>query len=51
MNLIIVESGEISDAGEVSLAGARATHLMNVLRIARDLRSPRRSSPGRSRRL
>ena len=34
MNLVILEPGEVSDAGEVSLSGARGRHLLNVLGAA-----------------
>ena len=34
MNLVILESGEVSDAGEVSLSGARGRHLLDVLGAA-----------------
>jgi RsmE family RNA methyltransferase len=34
VNLIILERDEISDAGTVVLAGARATHLLNVLHVS-----------------
>ena len=34
MNLILLESGEVSDSGDVTLAGARADHMVNVLNIA-----------------
>jgi RsmE family RNA methyltransferase len=33
MNLIILEPGEISGLGDVSLAGVRADHLLNVLKV------------------
>jgi RsmE family RNA methyltransferase len=31
VNLVILEAGEVSDGGEVSLSGARGRHLLNVL--------------------
>jgi len=34
VNLIALEPDEVSDAGEVTLSGARAAHLMNVLHVA-----------------
>ena len=34
MNLIILEPGEVGAAGEVSLSGARALHLLNTLKAA-----------------
>ena len=34
MNLIILEPGEVSTAGDVQLSGARAAHLLNVLMVA-----------------
>ena len=34
MNLIILEPGETSESGEVSLSDARAAHMVNVLKIA-----------------
>jgi RsmE family RNA methyltransferase len=34
VNLVILEPGEVSDAGEVSLSGARGRHLLNVLGAA-----------------
>ena len=34
VNLIILEPGEISGSGDVRLSGARATHLLNVLKVA-----------------
>lgn len=34
MNLIILEPGEVSGAGDVRLSGARAAHLLNVLKVA-----------------
>jgi len=34
VNLVILEPGEISDTGEVSLSGARSRHLQNVLKAA-----------------
>jgi 16S rRNA (uracil1498-N3)-methyltransferase len=34
MNLILIDPGETTDAGDVSLTGARAAHLVNVLRVA-----------------
>jgi RsmE family RNA methyltransferase len=34
VNLIILEPGEASDSGDVSLSGARAAHLLNVLKVA-----------------
>jgi RsmE family RNA methyltransferase len=34
MNLILIESGETNDSGDVSLSGARAAHLVNVLKVA-----------------
>jgi RsmE family RNA methyltransferase len=34
VNLIILEPAEISDSGEVTLSGARAAHLLNVLHVA-----------------
>jgi RsmE family RNA methyltransferase len=33
MNLILLEPSEVSDFGDVSLAGARAEHLLKVLRV------------------
>ena len=33
MNLIVLEPGEVDDAGRVRLAGARAEHLRRVLRV------------------
>jgi RsmE family RNA methyltransferase len=33
MNLIVLEPDEVSAAGEVSLSGSRAAHLMNVLHV------------------
>ena len=33
MNLVLIERDEISAGGEVTLSGARAAHLLNVLRI------------------
>ena len=33
MNLIILEPDELSEAGEVTLSGPRAAHLLNVLRV------------------
>jgi RsmE family RNA methyltransferase len=35
LNLIILEPGEVSEAGDVRLSGARAVHLLNVLKVAR----------------
>ena len=35
MNLIILEPGEVGQAGAVSLSGARAAHLLTVLKAAR----------------
>jgi RsmE family RNA methyltransferase len=34
VNLIILERSEVGDSGEVSLSGARAAHLLNVLHVA-----------------
>ena len=34
MNLILLEPGEVSDSGDVTLSGARAAHLSKVLRVA-----------------
>jgi RsmE family RNA methyltransferase len=34
VNLIILEPGETSESGEVSLSDARAAHLVNVLKVA-----------------
>ena len=34
MNLIILERSEVGDSGEVTLSGARAAHLLNVLHVA-----------------
>jgi len=34
VNLIILEPGEVSDAGEVRLSGVRAAHLLDVLKVA-----------------
>ncbi len=34
MNLIILEPGEVGDAGLVSVSGTRAAHLLNVLNVA-----------------
>jgi RsmE family RNA methyltransferase len=34
MNLILIDSGETNDSGDVSLSGARAAHLVNVLKVA-----------------
>ena len=34
MNLIILEPSEVGDAGDVSLLGTRAAHLLNVLKVA-----------------
>ena len=34
MNLIILEPGEVGESGDVRLSGARAAHLMNVLKVA-----------------
>ena len=34
MNLIILEPGEVGDAGSVRLSGTRAAHLLNVLKVA-----------------
>ncbi len=34
MNLIILEPGEVSDSGDVSLSGARAEHVSKVLKVA-----------------
>jgi 16S rRNA (uracil1498-N3)-methyltransferase len=34
MNLIILEPGEVTASGDVSLSGARAAHLLNVLKVA-----------------
>ena len=33
VNLILLEPGEVSDAGDVGLSGARAAHLLNVLKV------------------
>ena len=33
MNLILLEAGELGDSGAVTLSGARAEHLINVLRV------------------
>jgi RsmE family RNA methyltransferase len=33
VNLIILEPGEVGESGDVRLSGARAAHLMNVLRV------------------
>jgi len=33
MNLLLVEPGEVGDGGEIALGGARAAHLLNVLRV------------------
>ena len=33
MNLLLLEPGEVGDGGEISLGGARAAHLLNVLRV------------------
>jgi RsmE family RNA methyltransferase len=34
VNLIILEPNELDDSGDVRLSGARAAHLLNVLRVA-----------------
>jgi len=34
VNLIVLERDEVSDSGDVRLSGARAVHLLNVLRVA-----------------
>jgi 16S rRNA (uracil1498-N3)-methyltransferase len=34
VNLIILEPGEASESGDVSLSGARAAHLLNILKVA-----------------
>jgi len=34
VNLILLEPGEVSDGGDLRLSGARAHHLLNVLRVA-----------------
>jgi RsmE family RNA methyltransferase len=34
VNLILLEPDEVSDSGDVRLSGARAAHLLNVLRVA-----------------
>jgi RsmE family RNA methyltransferase len=34
VNLIILDPGEVSGAGDVGLSGARAAHLLNVLKVA-----------------
>jgi RsmE family RNA methyltransferase len=34
VNLIVLEPGEVRDSGDVSLSGARAAHLLNVLKVA-----------------
>jgi RsmE family RNA methyltransferase len=34
VNLILLEPSEVSDAGTVTLAGPRAAHMLNVLRVA-----------------
>jgi 16S rRNA (uracil1498-N3)-methyltransferase len=34
MNLILVDSGEANDSGDVTVSGARAAHLVNVLKVA-----------------
>jgi RsmE family RNA methyltransferase len=34
VNLIILEPSEVEDAGDVRLSGARAAHLLNVLKVA-----------------
>lgn len=34
MNLILLEPGEVGDAGDVSLSGARAAHLIDILHVA-----------------
>ena len=34
MNLIILERSEVGDSGDVTLSGARAAHLLNVLHVA-----------------
>ena len=34
MNLILFEPGEVGASGDVSLGGARAAHLLNVLRVS-----------------
>jgi 16S rRNA U1498 N3-methylase RsmE len=34
MNLILLEPGEVRGAGDISLSGTRAAHLLNVLRVA-----------------
>lgn len=34
MNLVLIEADEIDEAGNARLSGARATHLLNVLRVA-----------------
>lgn len=33
MNLILIDSGETNDSGDVVLSGARAAHLVNVLKV------------------
>ncbi len=33
MNLILIDSGETNDSGDVVLSGARAAHLVNVLKL------------------
>ena len=34
MNLVLLEPGEVSDGGALSLSGVRAGHLLNVLKVA-----------------
>ena len=34
MNLVLLEPNEVSDFGEVKLTGARADHLVKVLKVA-----------------
>jgi len=34
VNLILLEPGEVGDSGDVTLSGARAAHLLNVLKVA-----------------
>ncbi len=34
VNLILLEAREVGDAGDVTLSGARALHLLNVLKVA-----------------
>ena len=34
MNLILIDFGETTDSGDVNLSGARAAHLVNVLKVA-----------------